>query len=89
MEGAVEIILGYARVSTEEQQLDAQIFALESAGAGRIYSEKVSGSKQKRPELDRMIGKLRNGDVVIITKHDRLAKHVLPDIASKVEDVEA
>ncbi len=54
-----------------------------------IYSEKISGSKHDRPELDRMIGQLRNGDVVIITKYDRLAKHVLPDIASKVKDVEA
>lgn len=57
------MIIGYARVSTEEQHLDAQTSALEAAGAERIFAEKVSGTKKSRPELDRMIEQLRDGDV--------------------------
>ena len=63
------MIIGYARVSTEEQRLDTQISALEATGAERIFSEKVSGTKRARPELDRMIEQLRDGDVVVVTKY--------------------
>ena len=52
------MIIGYARVSTKEQQLDAQTSALEAAGAERIFAEKISGTKKSRPELDRMIEQL-------------------------------
>ena len=62
------MIIGYARVSTEEQHLDAQISALKATGAERIFSEKVSGTKRRRPELDRMVEQLRDGDVVVVTK---------------------
>jgi len=47
------MIIGYARVSTEDQHLDAQITALKEVGAERIFADKISGSKRKRPELDR------------------------------------
>jgi DNA invertase Pin-like site-specific DNA recombinase len=70
----IEMILGYARVSTEDQHLDAQISALDAIGAGRIYSEKISGSKQRRLELDRLLDQLRDGDVVVVTKYDRLSR---------------
>ena len=49
------MIIGYARVSTEDQHLDAQTSALEAIGADRIFAEKISGTKKARPELDRMI----------------------------------
>lgn len=68
------MILGYARVSTEYQNLDAQLDALKAAGAQRIFSDKVSGSLRKRPELDRLLDQLREGDVIVVTKYDRLAR---------------
>jgi DNA invertase Pin-like site-specific DNA recombinase len=82
------MIIGYARVSTEEQHLDAQTSALEAAGAERIFAEKVSGTKKSRPELDRMIEQLRDGDVVVVTKYDRLSRS-LQDLLSIVEAVGA
>ena len=66
--------LGYARVSTEGQSLEAQLDALNSAGVDRVFSEKISGSKRVRPELDRLIDQLRPGDVVTVTKYDRLSR---------------
>ena len=80
------MIIGYARVSTEEQHLDAQMSALEATGAERIFAEKVSGTKKTRPELDRMIEQLRDGDVVVVTKYDRLSRS-LQDLLSIVEAV--
>jgi DNA invertase Pin-like site-specific DNA recombinase len=82
------MIIGYARVSTEEQHLDAQASALEAAGAERIFAEKISGTKKSRPELDRMIEQLRDGDVVVVTKYDRLSRS-LQDLLSIVEAVRA
>jgi len=83
-----KVIIGYARVSTEDQHLDAQISALETAGAERIFAEKISGTKKFRPELDRMIELLRDGDVVVVTKYDRLSRS-LQDLLSIVEAVRA
>lgn len=68
------MILGYARVSTEDQHLDAQLAALEAAGAGRVFAEKISGTDNTRPELERLIDQLRPGDVVVVTKYDRLSR---------------
>ena len=81
------MIIGYARVSTDYQNLDAQTDALIEAGAERIFSETVSGAKAKRPELERMIDQLRNGDVVIVTKYDRLARSLrdLLDIVDAIK----
>ena len=80
------MIIGYARVSTEEQHLDAQTSALKAAGAERIFAEKISGTKKSRPELDRMIEQVRDGDVVVVTKYDRLSRS-LQDLLSIVEAV--
>lgn len=81
------MIIGYARVSTEDQHLDAQIAALKDAGAERIFSDKISGSKRSRPELDRMLDQLRSGDVVLVSKYDRLARSLvdLLDIVAQIE----
>ena len=78
------MILGYARVSTEDQHLDAQIAALEDAGAERTWSEKVSGAKAQRPELKALLEHLRPSDVVTVTKYDRLSRS-LQDLLTIVE----
>lgn len=82
------MILGYARVSTDDQLLDAQQDALTAAGAERIFSDKITGSSRLRPELDRMIEQLRDGDVVVVTKYDRLSRS-LKDLLEIVEAVRA
>lgn len=76
----------YARVSTLDQNLDAQTDALTQAGAERIFSETVSGASAKRPELARMLDQLRDGDVVVVTKYDRLARS-LRDLLDIVEAI--
>lgn len=67
-------IYGYARVSTDGQTLDAQVAQLEAAGASRLFKEKVSGAKRDRIQLDKMLSTLNAGDVVIVTRLDRLAR---------------
>jgi DNA invertase Pin-like site-specific DNA recombinase len=80
------MIIGYARVSTDDQNLDAQTDALTAAGAGKLFADKISGSKRDRPELDRMLDQLRDGDVVTVTKYDRLARS-LKDLLEIVESI--
>ena len=70
------MIIGYARVSTAGQNLDGQCDNLRQAGCERIYSEKISGVKAQRPELDRMLDALREGDTVVITELTRLGRSV-------------
>ena len=65
---------GYARVSTEDQRLTLQLDALKQAGCGKIFREKVSGAYRDRPELNRMLDQLRDGDIVTVWKLDRLAR---------------
>jgi DNA invertase Pin-like site-specific DNA recombinase len=66
-------ILGYARVSTNGQDLAGQVAALQ-AGCVRIYREKASGAKTDRPELAKLLRALEPGDVLIVTRLDRLAR---------------
>ncbi|MFN7742714.1 MAG: recombinase family protein [Phycisphaerales bacterium] len=80
--------LGYARVSTEDQNLELQLAALNQAGCLRIFQEKVSGAQRGRPELERMLSHLRAGDTVVVWKLDRLARSTrdlleLADLISK------
>ena len=66
------MIIGYARVSTLEQNPDLQIDALKNAGAERIFIDTISGSTKERPELDKMNAILRPGDIVLVWRLDRL-----------------
>ena len=78
---------GYARVSTEEQSLDRQIDALNSYGVDELLTEKMTGTKRNRPELDRLLDKLRNGDTVVIESLSRLGRST-KDLLALVEHFE-
>lgn len=67
-------VIGYARVSTDHQTLQAQTEALHQAGCGRVYAEKLSGAYSDRPQLAKAIHALGNGDTLIVCKLDRLAR---------------
>jgi DNA invertase Pin-like site-specific DNA recombinase len=68
------MLIGYARVSTSEQETAAQVTALKAAGCERIYREKASGGRWDRPELHRLLDQLRKGDVLVVWKLDRLSR---------------
>lgn len=86
-----DMFIGYARVSTDDQDLRLQRAALKEAGCRRVYGEKVSGAKRDRPELARMLDQLRDKDVVMVTRLDRLARSTkdLLEIAEKLNETEA
>jgi DNA invertase Pin-like site-specific DNA recombinase len=67
-------ITGYARVSTLGQDYSGQIEALKAAGATTIYREKISGARADRPQLAKLMSSLKAGDIVIVTKIDRLGR---------------
>lgn len=85
------MLLGYARVSTEDQHLTLQRAALKTAGCERIYEEKISGARRMRPELNRLLDQLRAGDVVVVSRLDRLARSTrdLLEIAEQLKVAEA
>src|SRR5438552_14550413 len=79
--------IGYARVSTDDQNLDIQLHALKQVGCRKTFQEKLSGSHRQRPELAKMLDQLRDGDTVVIWKLDRLARSTrdLLEIADTVD----
>lgn len=80
--------IGYARVSTQDQELDAQTDALTAAGCERIFSEKASGTDPYRPELAAALDYLRPGDALVIYSLSRLGRTV-PDLIRVVLDLDA
>ncbi|MCI1035907.1 recombinase family protein [Pseudomonas putida] len=83
--------IGYARVSTTGQDLQVQRELLSQEGCARIFEEKVSGAKNDRPELLRMLDHLREGDVIMVTRLDRLARSTLHllEIADRLNEIGA
>ena len=80
--------LGYARVSTDDQNLHLQLDALEAAGCDDVFKEKVSGAKTDRPQLDVLLAKARKGDVIVVYKLDRLGRS-LGHLVALVHDLMA
>ncbi|MEX3612399.1 MAG: recombinase family protein [Burkholderia sp.] len=86
MTGCLKI--GYARVSTDDQNLDQQRDALHAAGCTQVYEEKASGSRSSRPELEHAIKALRPGDTLVVQRLDRLGRS-LPDLVKVVTGLKA
>ena len=78
------MLIGYARVSTDDQDTAAQAAALKAAGCERIFREKASGGRWDRPELHRLLDQLRKGDVLVVWKLDRLSRS-LRDVLTIME----
>ena len=68
------LMIGYARVSTDDQDLSLQRTTLREAGCRRLFEEKLSGARRDRPELARLLDQLREGDVLVVSRLDRLAR---------------
>ena len=81
------MLIGYARVSTQDQDTQAQLAALQAAGCERIFEEKASGGRWERPELHRLLGQLDEGDLVVVWKLDRLSRS-LKDVLALMEQIE-
>jgi DNA invertase Pin-like site-specific DNA recombinase len=82
--------IGYARVSTNGQDLALQQAALKAAGCEKVYAEKISGARSDRPQLARMLKALAPGDTIVVTRLDRLARSTLDllhtvDVITKAE----
>lgn len=77
--------IGYARVSTQEQDLSLQLDALNKEGCEKIFQEKASGAQRDRPELKAALGYMRKGDTLVVWKLDRLAR----SMKQLIETIEA
>jgi DNA invertase Pin-like site-specific DNA recombinase len=80
------MLIGYARVSTNDQETATQVAALKAAGCERIYREKASGGRWDRPELHRLLDQLRKSDVLVVWKLDRLSRS-LRDVLTIMEQL--
>jgi DNA invertase Pin-like site-specific DNA recombinase len=82
------MLIGYARVSTQDQILDLQIDALTKAGCQRIFDDKISGSRAERPGLNKALEMLRDGDTLVVWKLDRLGRSVknLVDLVGELHE---
>lgn len=80
------MILGYARVSTKDQNLDRQLDQLKAAGCEKIFTEKITGTKKDRPELIRLLEQVRHSDTVIISELTRLSRST-KDLFDLVETI--
>ena len=68
------MLYGYGRVSTRDQDLTGQVVQLKAAGCARVFTEKASGAKGDRTELAKVLRKITHGDVLVVTRLDRLAR---------------
>jgi DNA invertase Pin-like site-specific DNA recombinase len=82
------MLIGYARVSTNDQNPELQLDALKQAGCEKIFMEKASGAQRDRPELQAALNYMRSGDTLVVWKLDRLARS-LRQLVETVEDLEA
>lgn len=80
------MIIGYARVSTQDQRHELQVDALTSAGCEQIFQEKITGKLRERPELNQCLRSLRKGDTLVVWKLDRLARS-LKDLVGIIHDL--
>ncbi|WP_197030322.1 recombinase family protein, partial [Phyllobacterium sp. UNC302MFCol5.2] len=87
-EGPNPPLLGYARVSTEEQLNDAQVIELNTAGCTQIYEEHGSGASRVRPVLAKLLREIRAGEVLVVVRLDRLARSV-SHLLQVIEQLEA
>lgn len=71
---------GYCRVSTVSQELEVQLQALEKENCDKIFSEKFTGTKADRPKLQEVLSVLKDGDILVVTKLDRLARNTVEGI---------
>jgi DNA invertase Pin-like site-specific DNA recombinase len=81
------MLIGYARVSTNEQDTTLQASALKTAGCERVFREKATGGRWNRPELQRLLDHLRKGDVLVVWKLDRLSRS-LKDVLTIMERIQ-
>lgn len=83
--------IGYARVSTDDQDLGCQVSVLQKSGCEHVYQEKRSGKTADRPELKKMLAKMRPRDVIVVTKLDRLARSTADLLAllAQIADAQA
>jgi DNA invertase Pin-like site-specific DNA recombinase len=84
-------LIGYARVSTDDQSTEAQAAALKAAGCKKIFLETASGGRWDRPELHKLLDRIGDGDVLVVWKLDRLSRSLsdLLHILKKVKDAGA
>ena len=80
------MLIGYARVSTFEQNLDLQIDALKKAGCEKIYTDQLSGAKTERPGLTEALAFARKGDTLVVWRLDRLGRS-LRHLITTVEEM--
>ena len=81
------MLIGYARVSTGEQNLDMQVDALKEAGCDKVFTDETSGVKADRPGLQAALEYLREGDTLVVWRLDRLGRS-LKDLVQKIEDLQ-
>lgn len=86
--GVIEMKVGYARVSTKEQNLDRQLETLKNLGAEKIFCDKLSGKDMHRPQLRAMLDFVREGDTVIVSEYSRLARSTT-DLFKIVDELKA
>ena len=84
------MLIGYARVSTHDQNLDLQRDALQKAGCEKIFVDEISGAKAERPGLQQALGQLRAGDTIVVWRLDRLGRSLrnLVDLVARLDDME-